>query len=86
MRNEDPSFSWTPAGPMLLLLIVPVIWVIALVLVAALCFTAKTGDSELSAHAVSKGRESAAPAALRAGAPAGSGRVRRTDGARELAA
>jgi hypothetical protein len=71
---------------MLLLLIVPVIWVMALVLVAALCFTAKIGDSELSAHAVSKSGESAVPAALRAGAPVGSGRARRTDRARELAA
>jgi hypothetical protein len=86
MRNDDPSFPWTPAGPMLLLLIVPVIWAVALVLVAGLCFTAKIGDSELSAHAVGKRGKSPAPAALRAGVPAGTERARRADGARDLAA
>jgi hypothetical protein len=86
MRNGDRSFSSTYSGPMLLLLIVPVVWAVALVLVAGLCFTAKIGDSALSAHRVSKRGESAAPAALRAGAPAGTGRARRADGAGELAA
>jgi hypothetical protein len=71
---------------MLLLLIVPVIWAVALVLVTGLCLSAKIGDSALSGRAVGKRGESAAPAALRAGAPAGSGRARRADGARELAA
>jgi hypothetical protein len=71
---------------MLLLLIVPVIWAVALVVVAGLCLTAKIGDSALSRHAVSKRGETAAPPALRAGAPAGTGRARRADGARELAA
>jgi hypothetical protein len=86
MRNAYRSSFSTAGEPMLLLLIVPVVWAVALVLVAGLCLTAKIGDSELFGHAVSKLAESSAPAAVRARVPAGTERARRADGARDLAA
>jgi hypothetical protein len=89
MRNIRPSlFSLETGDPMLILLIIPVVWAVALLLVAGLCLTARVGDSELSRDEWGAREESAGPLApvVRAEPQGGAGRARGPRGARELAA